>query len=91
MLSFKLALIGEDLVVLPLEEADGTLRDDAVLLAQRDEPAVEREDGVIVLALCLDIDDGMVAIDAEPRRACGPTRLPSTASACGRCRASAPR
>ena len=65
MLAFKLALIGEDIVVLPLEEADGSLRDDAVLLAQRDEPAVEGEDGIIILALCLDIDGVPVVKPAD--------------------------
>ena len=63
-LTAECALIGNDIVVLPLEEANGPLRNDAVLLAQRDEPAVEREDGVIVLALCLDIDGSVVVFES---------------------------
>lgn len=55
MLTRKLALIGEHIIVLSREEMDGALCDDAVLLAQCDELAVEGEDGVRLLLLALDV------------------------------------
>lgn len=71
MLTRKLALIGEHIIVLSREEMDGALCDDAMLLAQCDELAVEGEDGVRILLLALDVDGSMVTVDAEPRRARG--------------------
>ena len=69
MFTRELTLIGEHIVVLAREEMDGALGDDAVLLAQRDELAVEGEDGVFIPLLRLDIDGSAVVVDAEPRRA----------------------